>query len=63
LPKKVTATKGRPRDTATFAVDEEGIFGSSSSRGKAVMGKKTKLTTTSLVSKARDKTRATMASV
>ncbi|KAL1856464.1 hypothetical protein Daus18300_010731 [Diaporthe australafricana] len=41
-------TKGRPLDTATFAVDEEGIFGSRSSRGKAVMGKKTKSTTTSL---------------
>jgi len=62
-PKKVTATKGRPRETATFATDEEGIFRSSSSRGKDVIGKKTTSTTTSLGSKAGDKTRATTASV
>jgi hypothetical protein len=62
-PNKVTATKGRPRETATFAADEEGIFQSSTSRGKAVMGKRTTLTTTSLGSKAGDKTRATTASI
>ena len=62
-PNKVTATKGRPRETATFAADKEGVFQSSSSRGKAVMGKKTTSTTTSLGSKAGDKTRATMASI
>jgi hypothetical protein len=62
-PKKVTATKGRPRDTTTFAVDEEGIFANISSRGKVVMGQKTKETTTSLGSRAGDKTRATTASV
>jgi hypothetical protein len=62
-PNKVTATKGRPRETATFAADKEGVFQSSSSRGKAVMGKKTTSTTTSLGSKAGDKTRATTASV
>lgn len=59
-PKKVTATKGRPRDIATFTADKDGIF---ESRKKAIMGKKTKPTTTSLGSRAGDKTRATMASV
>jgi hypothetical protein len=62
-PKKVTATKGRPCEIATFTANEEGVFQGSSSRGKAVMGKKTTLTTTSLGSKAGDKTRATTASV
>lgn len=60
LPKKVTATKGRPREMATFAADEDDIFGS---RGKAMMGKKTTSTTTSLGRKVGDKTRATTASV
>jgi hypothetical protein len=62
-PKKVTATKGRPRETATFAANEEGVFQSRSSRGKAVMDKKTKSTTTGLGSKVGDKTRLTTASV
>jgi hypothetical protein len=62
-PKKVTAIKGRPRKIATFTADEEGVFQSSSSRGKAVMGKKTTSTATSLGSKAGNKTRATTASV
>ncbi|KAH8774492.1 hypothetical protein F5883DRAFT_641116 [Diaporthe sp. PMI_573] len=54
-PKKVTATKGRPREIATFASDEEGVF---EKRGKAIMGKKTTSTTTSLGSRAGDKTRS-----
>ena len=60
-PKKVTATKERPRETATFAANEEGVFQSRSSRGKAIIGKRTTLTTTSLGSKAGNKTRATTA--
>lgn len=59
-PKKVTATKGRPRDVNTFAGNEDGIF---ESHGKAVIGKKTTSNTMNLGSKAGDKTRATMASV
>jgi len=62
-PNKVTAIKGRPCEIATFVANKEGVFQSSSSCGKAVMGKKTMLTTISLGSKAGDKTRATMASV
>lgn len=56
-PKRVTATKGRPRETATFATSEEGAF------TRAIMAKQTSSTTTSLGSKAGDKTRATTASV
>lgn len=59
-PKKVTATKDRPRDINTFAGNGDGIF---ESRGKAVMGRKTTSNTTNLDSKAGDKTRATTASV
>jgi hypothetical protein len=59
-PKKVIATKGRPREMATFAADEDGIF---EGRGQAVFGKKTTSTTTSLGSEAGDNTRATTASI
>ena len=62
-PDKVIATKGRPREMATFATGEEGIFESSGSRGRVVMGRKTSSTTTNLGSKAGDRTRATTASV
>ncbi|KAH8770828.1 hypothetical protein F5883DRAFT_666235 [Diaporthe sp. PMI_573] len=54
-PKKVTATKGRPREITTFASNKEGVF---KKRGKAIMGKKTTSTTISLGSRAGDKTRS-----
>jgi hypothetical protein len=59
-PKKVTIIKGRPCKMAMFAIDEEGIFGS---RARAVLSKKTISTTTSLGSRAGDKTRVTTALV
>jgi hypothetical protein len=59
-PKKVTATKGRPREMATFATGEDGIL---EARASAIMGRLTFSTTISLGSKAGDKTRATTASV
>jgi hypothetical protein len=59
-PKKVFNSRGRPRDTSTFTGDEDGLFGST---GKAVVTHQTSSNTTSLGSKAGDKTRATTASV
>ena len=55
-PKKVTATKERPYKMAIFAIDEKGIF---KSHTRAVLSKKTTLITTSLGSRAGNKTRAT----
>ncbi|KAL2272258.1 hypothetical protein FJTKL_07167 [Diaporthe vaccinii] len=62
-PERVRATKGRPRETATFATDEAGILESSGGRATAVISKRTTSTTTGLGSKAGDKIRATTASL
>jgi len=60
LPKKVTVIKGRPHKIATFTIDKKDIF---KSHTKAVLSKKTILTTTSLGSRAGNKTRVITALV